>query len=290
MTGPEKLRERLAKPEIVVIPGGGSPLEIKLIEQQGFDAAFVSGYATAAFRYAVPDIGLIAFGEIEEMVRATRAVTDLPLLVDCDTGYGDVANVARTVRGMERHGVAAIQIEDQTWPKKCGHMDGKLVEPLDVAQRKIAAAVAARQQGTLIIARTDSRGPNGLNDALMRCRRFRDAGADILFIDGPQSAEELKIIGAELKGPVMVNMSESGKTPLRSAAELRALGFKIALFPSSLVRVAVKAFSAFLAELRKTGDSRPWLDRMSTLAETNTVLGLDEVKAFDAALLRKAAE
>src|SRR5690606_13471108 len=141
MTPAKLLRQRINKPEVLVVPGGGSPLEIKLIENTGFEAAYVSGYATAAMRYGVPDIGLVGYGEIENMVTATRNATALPLIVDCDTGYGDVANVVRTVRGLERLGAAAIQIEDQVWPKRCGHMANKVVEPRDVAVRKIRAAV-----------------------------------------------------------------------------------------------------------------------------------------------------
>jgi len=246
MSAAAKLRQRLLQVEIIVIPGGGSPLELKLIEQAGFEAGYISGYATAATRYAEPDIGLVAYAEIEDNVLATRRVTSLPLIVDCDTGYGDVANVVRTVRGMELLGVAAIQIEDQSWPKRCGHMDNKIVEPRDIAVRKIEAAVAARRDAeTLIIARTDSRGPLGIQEALERCRMFKQAGADILFVDGPQSLDELELIGRELPGPLLANMSETGLTPLRSAAELQTMGFAIALFPSSTIRLTIKAVSDF---------------------------------------------
>lgn len=281
------LRARLARPEILVVPGGGSPLELKLIEQSGFEAGYVSGYATAAARYAVPDIGLVAYAEIEDMVLATRRVTNLPLMVDCDTGYGDVANVHRTVRGMELLGVAALQIEDQAWPKRCGHMDGKIVEPSDVAVRKIRAAVAARADpNTLIIARTDSAGPLGLDEALNRCRKFKDAGADVLFVDGPREGE-LERVARELPGPLMANMSETGKTPLFSAAELQAMGYSIVIFPSSSVRLVIKSVSDFLADLKRTGDSRSWVDRMASLAQTNSALGLETLQSFEASVTRR---
>ena len=280
------LRKRLEQPEIMLIPGGGSPLELRLIEQTGFEAAYVSGYATAAARFGEPDIGLCAYAEIEEAVHAIRRVTNIPLIVDCDTGYGDVANVVRTVRGMELLGVAAIQIEDQAWPKRCGHMDNKVVETREVAVRKIRAAVAARNYpDTLIVARTDSRGPLGMQEALDRCLLFKQAGADILFVDGPQSLEELECIGRELPGPLLANMSETGLTPLRSATELQEMGFAIALFPSSTVRLTIKAVSDFLSDLKKTGDSRGWVDKMASLAQTNTALGLDEIRAFERQLL-----
>lgn len=286
MNAATSLRRRLLQPETLLIPGGGSPLELRLIEQTGFEAAYVSGYATAAARYGEPDIGLCAYAEIEDAVHAMRRVTNLPLIVDCDTGYGDVANVVRTVRGMELLGVAAIQLEDQAWPKRCGHMDNKIVESRDVAVRKIRAAVAARQNpDTLIVARTDSRGPMGIQEALDRCLLFKEAGADILFVDGPQSLEELEQIGRELPGPLLANMSETGLTPLRSASELQEMGYKIALFPSSTVRLMIKAVGDFLEDLRKTGDSRAWVDKMASLGQTNTALGLDEIRAFESKLL-----
>lgn len=288
MTPAKLLRQRINKPEVLVVPGGGSPLEIKLIENAGFEAAYVSGYATAAMRYGVPDIGLVGYGEIENMVTATRNATALPLIVDCDTGYGDVANVVRTVRGLERLGAAAIQIEDQVWPKRCGHMANKVVEPRDVAVRKIRAAVEARQNpDTLIVARTDSRGPHGLDDALDRCHAFKEAGADILFVDGPQSREELDIIGAQLPGPLLANMSESGLTPILSAQELYEIGFAIVMFPSTTVRLMTKVVNDFLAELKQTGDSRPWIDRMATLDETNAALHMDAIRAFEQKLLEE---
>lgn len=290
MTGPAvMLRARLARPEILVVPGGGSPLELKLIERAGFEAAYVSGYAAAASRYGVPDIGLVAYGESSELVRAARQVTDIPLIVDCDTGYGDVANVVRTVRGLEALGVAAVQIEDQAWPKRCGHMDDKIVEPEDVALRKIDAAVSARRSDTVVIARTDARGPYGIEVALERCRKFRDVGADVLFVDGLQSNEELALITRELDGPLMVNMSESGKTPISSAAELEAMGFSLVIFPSSTVRITVRQVADFLADLCTSGDSRAWINRMASLEETNAALGLQEVRAFEADILKRAA-
>jgi 2-methylisocitrate lyase-like PEP mutase family enzyme len=282
MTPAAKLRRRLDRPEVLVIPGAGSPLDVRLIERQGFEAAYVSGYATAAQRFGLPDVGLIAFAEIEEMVRCTRAVSELPLIVDCDTGYGGTANVGHTVRRLEALGVAAIQIEDQVWPKRCGHMDGKIVEPPEIAVLKVRAALAARASPeTLIVARTDARGPHGLEDALHRCRLFKEAGADLLFVDGPESAGELERIAATLTGPVVVNMSETGKTPLFSAAELAAMGFRVVLFPSSLARVNLRSSAEFLAELAATGDSRAFLPRMASLDETNRAVGLDELRRFD---------
>jgi 2-methylisocitrate lyase-like PEP mutase family enzyme len=281
------LRERLNHRDVVVVPGGGSPLEIKLIGRAGFEAAYVSGYATAASRYGVPDIGLVAYGEIENAILAMTRVADVPLIVDCDTGYGDVTNMVRTVQGMERLGVAAIQIEDQAWPKRCGHMDAKIVESREVALRKLRAALDARlDPDTVIIARTDARGPHGLDEALERCRMFRDAGADVVFVDGPQSLEDLQIIGRELAGgPLVANMSESGLTPLLSAAELQELGFGIVLFPSSTVRLTVRIVEDFLTSLKESGDSRAWVDRMASLAQTNSALGIEAMREFESRIL-----
>ncbi len=277
------LKQRLAKPALLPVPGAGTPLDVRLAEQAGFEACYLSGYALACLRHGLPDIGLIGFAELIDHVRACRAISDLPLIVDADTGYGDVANIRRTVVELERLGVAAIQIEDQLWPKRCGHMDGKRVEPRATALRKIEAALAARTNpDTLIIARTDARGPVGLDEAMDRCRDFAAAGADMLFVDGPTGMEELQRICAEAPAPMMANMSETGLTPILSAAELEAIGFRLAIWPSTTARITVRQHSAFLRELRATGDSRPWLDRMASLAETNSLLGADAYREFDA--------
>ncbi|MCB2106799.1 MAG: isocitrate lyase/phosphoenolpyruvate mutase family protein [Rhodobacteraceae bacterium] len=278
----KKLRDLMAKPGMIVVPGGGTPLDIRLAEQAGFDVAYMTGYGNACVRYGVPDVGLIGYGELQDTVRAIRQVSDIPLIVDCDTAYGDIANVKRTVEGMESLGVAGIQLEDQVWPKKCGHMDGKFVEPRDVAVRKIKAAVAARQDKDLvIIARTDARGPLGMDEAMTRAKMFMDAGADMIFFDGPQSIEELHQICDANIGPQMANMSETGLTPILSAKELEEIGFKLTIWPSTTSRIAVRQVSEFLKHLKQTGDSRPWLDRMASLAETNAALGLGGVKAFE---------
>ncbi|HYW77386.1 MAG TPA: oxaloacetate decarboxylase [Gammaproteobacteria bacterium] len=277
-----ELRTLIDRPQTLIVPGGGSPLDLILAEQAGFEALYISGYAVSASRYGLPDIGLIGYAEIEHMARSARDVTRTPLIVDCDTGYGDVANVRRTVRGLESLAVAAVQIEDQVWPKRCGHLDGKVVEPKEVAIRKVAAAVSARASDeTVIIARTDALGPQGLDEALARCRLFKEAGADVLFVDGPTSVDQLKTISTELPGPLMVNMSETGKTPLLPAGELYEIGFSIVIFPSSTVRICVHSMSQFLKFLKETGDSRAWVDKMASLSETNEILGIDNVISFE---------
>jgi len=278
----KKLRELMSSGGMIVAPGAGTPLDLRLIEQAGFDVGYMSGYGSACVRYGLPDIGLIGYGELEETVRAMRQVASIPLIVDCDTGYGDIANVKRTVRGMEALGVSGIQIEDQIWPKKCGHMGGKFVEPREVAERKIKAAVLTREdKELLIIARTDARGPHGMKEAMYRANMFMDAGADMIFFDGPTSIEELKQICRANIGPQMANMSETGLTPILSAKELEEIGFKLTIWPSTTSRITVRQVSNFLDHLKKTGDSRPWLEKMASLEETNNKLGLKDVKSFE---------
>jgi 2-methylisocitrate lyase-like PEP mutase family enzyme len=235
--------------------------------------------------HGLPDIGLIGSGEVTRNVRAVRHVTSLPLIVDADTGYGDAVNVRDTVRRLERSGASAIQIEDQVWPKRCGHMADKEVVDADTMARKVRAAVAGRQDPeTVIIARTDARAPYGLDEAIRRVKVYRAAGADVTFVDAPQSVEEMRRITAEVEGPCMVNMSETGLTPLLSAADLQEIGFSLVIFPSSAVRVTAHAVQAFMEDLRRTGDSRAWVDSMASLGGLNGLVGLDEAQAFDASV------
>lgn len=276
------LRDMLLAPEIAVVPGAGTALEARAIERAGFSAVYVSGYATAAARHGLPDIGLIGGAEMLDSVTAIRAATSLPILADADTGYGDVPNVRLTVRRLEAIGVDGIQIEDQRWPKRCGHLDGKEIVPTEVMERKVAAAAATRERA-LIIARTDARAVTDLDDAIERCRRYLAAGADAAFVDAPHSVEELRGITEALAGaPVVVNMSETGKTPLLSAAELEELGFAMVIFPSSTVRVALRAIEEFLEHLRRTGDARDVVASMASLSELNEAMGIEDELAFAA--------
>jgi 2-methylisocitrate lyase-like PEP mutase family enzyme len=277
------VRQLLEPGPITVVPGAGSALEARVIESSGFPAIYLSGYATAAAVHGLPDIGLIGSAEVTANLEAIRHVTTLPLIVDADTGYGDAVNVRDTVQRLERAGAAAIQIEDQVWPKRCGHLAGKEVIDAEVMVRKVRAAVAARRDSELaIIARTDARGPLGLDEAIRRAQAYRMAGADATFVDAPQSTEELRRIAGEIGGPSIVNMSETGLTPLLSADQLQELGFAVVLFPSSAVRVAAHALKAFLSDLRRTGDSTAWVESMESLADLNRLVGLDDVQAFDA--------
>ncbi|MFZ2227529.1 MAG: isocitrate lyase/phosphoenolpyruvate mutase family protein [Candidatus Nanopelagicaceae bacterium] len=271
----------------LVLPGVGSPLEALSAESAGFQSIYISGYAVAAWRHGLPDIGLLGVTDTGDALAAISRVVSLPIIVDADTGYGGPASVHSNIRLLESLGAAAIQIEDQTWPKKCGHMRNKEVISAEDAAKKIAAAVEARTNpDTVIIARTDAIGPHGLDEALKRARMFRDAGADVLFLDAPESIEELTTIGKQLDGPLMVNMSEGGLTPAMSATEFHALGFGIVAFPTAALRVAAKSFEQLFSDLMKYGDTRAWSDRMFTLDALNQLVDLEKYVEIDKKTLR----
>jgi 2-methylisocitrate lyase-like PEP mutase family enzyme len=283
-------RELFERPEIEVIPGAGSPLEARLIAAAGFSAIYVSGYAHAAAIHGKPDIGLVGAAETIANVAAIRAVVDLPLIVDADTGYGDVANVRDTVRRLEQVGANAIQIEDQVWPKRCGHLAGKRVISHDDMLRKVSAALHARRDDdTVIIARTDARSPLGFEAALERAQSFAAEGADAVFVDAPESVEELERIGAEVTAPTLANMSETGLTPLLGAQKLQDIGFSIALFPTSLLRVAAWSGARMLEHLRSTGETATLVPGMMSMGEFNTLVGLDELTAFEDSVMTMVA-
>lgn len=278
MTTASTLRALLANTQTsaLVAPGGGTPLEALAVQKAGFDAFYLSGYAVAAWRHGLPDIGLLGAIDTAQALSAVTRVVDVPVICDADTGYGDEASVYSTVRLLEDAGAAAIQFEDQDWPKKCGHMNDKRVIDADDAARKIEAAVRSRQNpDTVIIARTDSLGPLGIDEAIRRVKMFGEAGADILFVDAPQSLEDLQRIGSEVNGVLMANMSESGKTPALSADEFRALGFQFVVFPTSALRTAAKSFNDLFTHLKATGDTRTMRDRMFGLDELNDLVGLE---------------
>ena len=277
----------LQQPGALLVPGVGSPLEARLVEEAGFSAFYLSGYATAAATFGLPDIGLVGREEIAQTLSRVRAVTDLPVIVDADTGYGDAESVAHTVRTFERLGASAVQIEDQVWPKRCGHMSGKVVEEREVAYRKVHAAVSARRSdATLVVARTDARGPVGLDEAIVRAKEFAELGADAVFVDAPGSVEELREIGgAGIGVPLVVNVSEGGLTPTLSFAEFEELGFSIVLYPSNGARVIARSVRTFLGALREQGDSRGLEEQFLTLDELNAVVGLDGFETFGRSVL-----
>jgi 2-methylisocitrate lyase-like PEP mutase family enzyme len=243
----------LAREKPLLLPGAYDALSARLIERAGFAAFTVGGYALVGSRYAIPDIGLAAFGEISAGIRDIMAATSLPILVDCDTGYGDVKNVTHTIQGYERMGVSAIFMEDQVAPKRCGHMAGKDVIPADEMVKKIRAAAAARASRDLyIIARTDARAVHGLDDALRRGEMYLEAGADGLFIEAPQTVQELEKVGRSFQGVgQMANMVEGGgQTPVLPPDELYRLGFNMVAYPTTLIFRVARTVEKALADLK----------------------------------------
>jgi 2-methylisocitrate lyase-like PEP mutase family enzyme len=243
----------VAEKRFLVVPGAHDALSARLIETIGFEAWFIGGFPAVGARYGVPDIGLKGFGEISACVRDIMAACDLPLLVDGDDGYGDVKNVVHTVQSYERMGVSAIMLEDQLWPKRCGHMVGKKVVPVELAEAKIRAASAERlNPETWILARTDARAVYGLDDALRRAERYIAAGADGIFVEAPRSVDELAIIGKAFDVPQICNPLMGGHTPILSMAEMAALGFNCAVLGIDTLMHAAKAVEAVLVDM-KTG-------------------------------------
>lgn len=276
-TSKNTLRERIQEPQILVAMGVHDGLTARIAERAGFEAFYHGGYAVAAHQFGLPDIGLIALHEMVESLGRVTSVTSVPVITDADTGYGDTAGVRRTVLELERAGAAAVQIEDQVFPKKCGHMDGKEVIPRGEMVLKVKAAVAARSNpDLLIVARTDALQPNDLDDAIDRCNAYVDAGADVVFVDAPGSEEQLAEVAERVEGTSLANMSETGRTPVMSAEELERMGYGIVIFPSPQTRIIAKAYEELCAELIEHGSTRTVLDRMTPFEEVNQLLGLDE--------------
>jgi 2-methylisocitrate lyase-like PEP mutase family enzyme len=274
MSAAAQLRTRLEGPTLLV-PGAYNPLVARIFERHGFAAVYAGGYAAAAATYGLPDIGLMTQSEMAQHVARIAESVDVPVIADADTGYGDVVNVARTVREFERAGAAAVQIEDQTFPKRCGHLDGKQVIPRDEMARKVRAALAARRDPeTVIIARTDAIGVTGLEDAIERMQAYEEAGADVIFPDAPTSLEDLRAIAAAVDKPLLANMSEHGKTPLLDLAMIRELGYAIALFPSSSLFAAARSAHEVAEALASAGTTADILERLEPFGDLNELLGL----------------
>jgi 2-methylisocitrate lyase-like PEP mutase family enzyme len=261
---------------MVVAPGVYDGLTAALAAEAGFPALYVSGAAIAYTRLGRPDIGLVSMAEVADTIALIRDRVSTPLVVDADTGYGNALNVARTVRLFERAGANAIQLEDQTLPKRCGHLDEKAVIAAAEMAGKIAAAVDARHSAdTLIVARTDSVAVEGFERAIERARLYADAGADMLFIEAPRTAEQLQAVTAALGSirPLMANMVEGGRTPLMSARDLEALGFALVIFPGAIVRALAHAAREFYAVLKRDGTTDAFRGRMFDFDALNTLIG-----------------
>jgi 2-methylisocitrate lyase-like PEP mutase family enzyme len=282
MAGMTNLRTRLIRKPIVVAPGVYDAFTALVAEQSGFRTLYVSGAAIAYTRLGRPDIGLVSMSEVVETVGMIRDRVAADLIVDADTGYGNALNVGRTVRLFERAGAGAIQLEDQDFPKRCGHLEGKLLIPAAEMAGKIKAAVDARRsRETLVIARTDAIAVEGFERAIERAELYRDAGADVLFIEAPQTRAELKRIPPAFAGVLlMANMVEGGKTPPLSAAELEAMGFALVIFPGGIVRALARTASEYYASLAARGTSEPFRSRMLDFTSLNELIGTPEMLAL----------
>jgi 2-methylisocitrate lyase-like PEP mutase family enzyme len=269
------LRERLSDPRILVAVGAHDGLTATLAERAGVEVVYQGGYAVAAHHHGLPDIGLVGLSDVAESLRRMTAVAAVPVIVDADTGYGSEPGVRRSVLELESAGAAAVQIEDQVFPKRCGHMEGKSVIPRDEMVLKVRAALSARRSlDTLIIARTDALQVHGLDDAIERCNAYAEAGADVTFVDAPRSREHLAEIARRVDGPLLSNMSETGRTPPLSAHELEQLGYSIVIFPSTQTWLFARVYQELLDELKATGTTTGMRDRMMAFDDVNELLGL----------------
>jgi carboxyvinyl-carboxyphosphonate phosphorylmutase len=277
------LRARFDAGEMVLAPGCYDALGARLIEEAGFSAAYMTGFGSAASRLGRPDVGLMSMTETVDNARRIVEAVDIAVVADADTGYGNSINVIRTVREYESAGVAAIHLEDQVMPKKCGHMEGKQVVGAEEMAAKIAAAVAARRSPDfLIIARTDARAVEGLDGALARARRYREAGADALFVEAPQSIEEIEAVAQAFPDvPLLFNYAEGGKTPAVTYDFLRELGFSLVIFPLTLLLSATGAMRAALARLKSDGTPIGLLPSLMGFDEFLGLVGLDEIRALE---------
>lgn len=276
------LRARLSQPEILIAPGVYDGLTATLAEQAGFEALYLSGAAVAYTRLGRPDIGLTSVSEMADTMALIRDRTGLPVIIDADTGFGNALNAQRTMRVYERAGASALQVEDQTYPKRCGHLaDKSLISKAEMAGKIAAMADARASDATLIIARTDAIAVEGLDAAMDRAEAYVAAGADVLFIEAPRTGDELAQVARTFRGrvPLLANMVEGGHTPITSADDLQALGFDIVIFPGGIVRALARTAQDYYASLLKHGSNTPFADRMFDFDGLNTRIGTPEMLA-----------
>ena len=274
MTGAQRIRDLVAA-DTVLMPGVYDALTARVAARVGFDVVFISGYSVSAARLGEPDFGFLTQTEMADAARAVCRVSQAPVIVDADTGYGNALNVMRTVRDLQDAGAAGVFLEDQQWPKKCGHMAGKRVVDAAEHAAKIRAAAETRGERDLfIVARTDARQPLGLEAAIERCLEYKEAGADALFVEAPQTIEELQRVAAALPAPLVANMIEHGVTPHLSRDELRELGFGLIVCPLAGLFAAARAVQDVLVELREQGTTAAVVDRLLAFEEFNELVGL----------------
>jgi carboxyvinyl-carboxyphosphonate phosphorylmutase len=283
MKATAKLRQLLREPGIIVAPGAYDCLTAKLIEREGFPAVYMTGAGTSLTRLGKPDLGFATLSEMVSNAAAMAATVSIPLIADADTGYGGSLNVYRTVREYERAGVAALHIEDQVFPKRCGHLDGKQVVSSEDMVIKLRVAVEARTNDDfVVIARTDALAVTGIDDTLRRCQAYVEAGADVLFVEAVRSQEEIERLVREVTVPLLYNFVEHGKSPLLPIAELQRLGFKIVIFPGSIMLAVLPLVREILATINQQGTTEGLLHRMTNVVELFETMGLSEMLALDA--------
>lgn len=282
MTGADTIREAVSK-RAVLMPGVYDALTARIAARIGFDIVFISGYSVSASRLGEPDFGFVTQTEMAEAARAVCRVSEAPVIVDADTGYGNPLNVIRTVTDLQDAGASGVFLEDQVWPKKCGHMAGKEVVPTEDHAAKLRAAADARGERDLfIVARTDARQPLGLDAAIERCLAYKEAGADALFVEAPLSVEELEQIASKLPGPLVANMIERGVTPHLTRAELEQLGFNLIVCPLAGLFAAAKAATDALTELKERETTAGAIDSLMSFDDFNELVGLDDRYADEA--------
>jgi 2,3-dimethylmalate lyase len=276
------LRQALPRGGATLVPGVPNAVAARIAEQLGFKAAYVTGAGVANSFLGAPDIGLLTLTELAQHVAAIRENVSLPLIVDADTGFGNAVNVARTVKVLERAGADAIQIEDQVFPKRCGHFAGKEVVPAEEMIGKVKAAVDARaDQGLMIIARSDAIAVEGMEAALARAARYREAGADMIFVEGPRDRAEIARIPAALPGPLLVNIVAGGVTPMLPREELAKMGYAAVLYANAALQAAMLAMKAVLTDLKETGSLEGAMDRLMGFAERQDVVGKPDFDALE---------
>lgn len=279
---PTPLRQRLRQSGLVVAPGVHDMVSLRLADRMGFEALYMTGFGTVASHLGLADAGLATYTDMVGRVRQMAQMARTPLICDGDTGYGGLLNVQHTVQGYEAAGAQAIQLEDQEVPKKCGHTPGRRVVPMAEMVKKIQVAVAARRSADfLVIARTDARTTLGLDEALRRAEAYARAGADLLFVESPESPEEMRRIGAAFDIPLVANMVEGGRTPVLSRAELEAIGYKLAIFPVSALLAATQAMQAVYTQLLEQGSSAGTSQPLMRFADLTDLMGFPEVHAFE---------
>jgi len=270
-----RLRELIAK-GAVMMPGVPNASMARQVERLGFDAVYISGAGMANATAGVPDIGLLTLTEVVQLAGYVARAVKIPAIVDADTGFGGSENVARTIRELETAGVAGCHIEDQEFPKRCGHLSGKSLVDVEEMAGKIKAAVAARRDPDfMIIARTDARAVEDFHRTVYRSQRYMEAGADAIFPEALQSAEEFRVFAKEIDVPLLANMTEFGKSPLHSFKELADFGYRMVIFPQSAFRVSMKASQKLLSALKESGTQKDWLNEMQTREELYELLGYD---------------